>query len=187
MSNKRRDFFIRMIANVGIYLKKQRNITRKGDYATGIDDAQFALVVLFTASCLLIATTLIVILWLIWWDEDIKEDMWRRVCLMIIKSSRWLVYYRQHLLWLVWCLLWHIWQIISVMMHNLLMCRTVIKRTEACYSPGSYFMYYRHLLYYRWTVITRSYQACFWWIACKGNAILRSISVFCLKSYGVMP
>lgn len=50
MSNKRRDFFIRMIANVGIYLKKQRNITRKGDYATGIDDAQFALVVLFTAS-----------------------------------------------------------------------------------------------------------------------------------------
>lgn len=58
MSNKRRDFFIRMIANVGIYLKKQRNITRKGDYATGIDDAQFALVVLFTASCLLIANDL---------------------------------------------------------------------------------------------------------------------------------
>ncbi|WP_181949693.1 hypothetical protein [Yersinia similis] len=46
-------------------MKKQRDIIRKGDYAAGIDDAQFALVVLFTASCLLIATTLIVILWLI--------------------------------------------------------------------------------------------------------------------------
>ncbi|EEQ09878.1 hypothetical protein ymoll0001_17360 [Yersinia mollaretii ATCC 43969] len=46
-------------------MKKQQNITNKGDYSAGIGDAQFALVVLLTTSCLLIAITLIAILWLI--------------------------------------------------------------------------------------------------------------------------
>ncbi len=50
---------------VGIVLKKQESITQNSDYSTGIGDAQFALVVLLTTSCLLIAITLIVILWLI--------------------------------------------------------------------------------------------------------------------------
>ncbi|HGP4156826.1 TPA: hypothetical protein ACQ31I_003907 [Yersinia enterocolitica] len=50
---------------VGIVLKKQENIIQNSDYSTGIGDAQFALVVLLTTSCLLIAITLIVILWLI--------------------------------------------------------------------------------------------------------------------------
>lgn len=50
---------------VGIALKKQESITLNSDYSTGIGDAQFALAVLLTTSCLLIATTLIVILWLI--------------------------------------------------------------------------------------------------------------------------
>ncbi|WP_049606995.1 hypothetical protein [Yersinia massiliensis] len=50
---------------VGINLKKQKNITQQGDYSAGIGDAYFALVVLFTTSCLLIATTFIAILWLI--------------------------------------------------------------------------------------------------------------------------
>ncbi|EEQ05252.1 hypothetical protein ACTZGB_15980 [Yersinia bercovieri] len=49
----------------GINLKKQQNVTKNGDYLAGIGDAQFALVVLLTTSCLLIAITLIVILWLI--------------------------------------------------------------------------------------------------------------------------
>ena len=50
---------------VGIALKKQENITQNSDYSTGIGDAKIALVVLLTTSCLLIAITLIVILWLI--------------------------------------------------------------------------------------------------------------------------
>ncbi|EEQ04470.1 hypothetical protein yrohd0001_29200 [Yersinia rohdei ATCC 43380] len=54
-----------MFLPVGITLKKQQNITPKRDYSTGIGDAQFAIVVLLTTSCLLIAITLIVILWLI--------------------------------------------------------------------------------------------------------------------------
>lgn len=54
-----------MFLPVGIALKKQENITQSSDYSTGIGDAQFALAVLLTTSCLLIATTLIVILWLI--------------------------------------------------------------------------------------------------------------------------
>ncbi|MGP2409162.1 hypothetical protein [Yersinia sp. 2466 StPb PI] len=51
--------------SVGIALKKQQNITPNSDYSAGIGDAQFALVVLLTTSCLLIAITLIAILWLI--------------------------------------------------------------------------------------------------------------------------
>jgi hypothetical protein len=51
--------------SVGIVLKKQQNITPNSDYSAGIGDAQFALVVLLTTSCLLIAITLIAILWLI--------------------------------------------------------------------------------------------------------------------------
>ncbi|WP_145561695.1 hypothetical protein [Yersinia aldovae] len=49
----------------GIALKKQKDIAQGSDYPTGIGDAQFALVVLLTTSCLLIAMTLIAILWLI--------------------------------------------------------------------------------------------------------------------------
>ncbi|MFV8799098.1 hypothetical protein ACNSO8_10750 [Yersinia sp. LJYL362] len=67
--NKTRFFLCRVTAGVflpvGIALKKRENITQNSDYSTGIGDAQFALVVLLTTSCLLIATTLVVILWLI--------------------------------------------------------------------------------------------------------------------------
>lgn len=69
MPNKTRFFLCRVMAGmflpVGIALKKQQNTTQNSDYSTGIGDAQFALVVLLTTSCLLIAITLIVILWLI--------------------------------------------------------------------------------------------------------------------------
>ncbi|OVZ81022.1 hypothetical protein CV016_14900 [Yersinia kristensenii] len=69
MPNKTRFFLCRVTAGmfspVGIALKKQQNTTQNRDYSTGIGDAQFALVVLLTTSCLLIAITLIVILWLI--------------------------------------------------------------------------------------------------------------------------
>ncbi len=67
--NKTRFFLCRVTAGVfspvGIDLKKQQNTTQNSNYSTGIGDAQFALVVLLTTSCLLIAITLIVILWLI--------------------------------------------------------------------------------------------------------------------------
>ncbi|WP_054882710.1 hypothetical protein [Yersinia rohdei] len=68
-SNKNAIFLCKATAGmflpVGITLKKQQNITPKREYSAGIGDAQFAIVVLLTTSCLLIAITLIVILWLI--------------------------------------------------------------------------------------------------------------------------